>query len=140
MDPELDFLEWHDAHLDRIVRNGTDVRLEFTDVPVYRKVGPGLWEAEIGPVVLVLIGAQVDSNPPGDERTEDSGWVMACTRSEPMARNDIQGFGQGVGPGIIAFEMVDCSTVTATFQHAQLTIVGPLEKCGRQFEGTRPEM
>jgi hypothetical protein len=81
MDPELDYLEWHDAHLERIARNGEETRLEFTDVPIYRRISAGVWDAEIGPLVLLLSGAQVECNPPGDERTEDSGWVIDCTRS-----------------------------------------------------------
>jgi hypothetical protein len=134
MDPDLDFIVWHDAQLERIVHDGDEVRLEFSEVPLYRKIRPGLWDWESGPVALVLRGAQVDCDPPGDERSTGwergavSGWVMDCTRSEPMAQDDIQSLGRGVGPGCIAFLMNDGSTVSATFQHARLTIVGPLEK------------
>jgi hypothetical protein len=137
VDPDLDCLQWHDAQLERIVRNGADVRLEFSDVPIYRKIRPGLWDEESGSVVIELCGAQVDCDPPGDERTDRSGWVLDCTRSEPMAYDDIQSMGRGVGPGHIAFQMVDGSTVTAAFQHARLTIVGPLTKV-RPYEEPLP--
>lgn len=80
--------------------------------------------AKDGPVVLVMRGARVNCEPPGDEPTGDFERVMDCTR-EPVG-HDIQGLGRGVGPGHIAFEMADCSTVVATFQSAQLIIVGPL--------------
>jgi len=128
VDPELDFIEWHDARLARVVREGSVTRLEFSRVPIYRKIGPGNWYWEDGPVVLVMQEARVDCEPPGDERTGDAGWVMDCTRSEPVAANDIQSLGRGVGPGCISFEMADCSTVAAAFEHAQLMIVGPLIK------------
>lgn len=140
MDPDLEFVEWHDAHLERIVRDPGEIRLEFSSLSCYRKLRAGVWDWELGECVLVLRGAEVECCPPGDERTtEDSGWVMDCIDSEPMAYDDIQSFGRGVGPGRIAFQMADCSTVSATFQHAQLTIVGSLENQGRPYEETRPE-
>ncbi|HWO10132.1 MAG TPA: hypothetical protein VNN80_11650 [Polyangiaceae bacterium] len=140
MDPDLDFMEWHDAHLERIVRDEGEVRLEFASLNCYRKLRPGVWDWEIGDAVLVLRGAQVDCDPPGDERTtEDSGWVMDCTECEPVAYDDIQSFGRGVGPGRIAFQMADASTVSATYQHAQLTLVGPLENQGHPYEETPAE-
>jgi hypothetical protein len=139
MDPDLEFMEWHDAHLERIVRDEADVRLEFSSLSCYRRLRPGLWDWELGQGVLVLRRAQVECEPPGDERTtEDSGWVMDCTKSEPTAYDDIQTFGRGVGPGRIAFQMADGSTVSASFQHAQLTLVGPLENQGRPYEETPP--
>jgi hypothetical protein len=86
-------------------------------------------------VALLLLGAEVECAPPGDERTTlDSRWVMDCTRSEPMDCRDIQALGRGVGPGHIAFVMADGSTVGAAFQHAKLTIVGPLVKIKRYSE------
>jgi hypothetical protein len=135
MDPDLEFMQWHDAHLERIVRDEGEVRLEFSSLSCYRKLRPGVWDWELGHAVLVLRGARVECVPLGDERTtEDSGWVMDCIESEPMAYDDIQAFGRGVGPGRIAFQMADCSSVSATFQHAQLTLVGPLENQGRPYE------
>jgi hypothetical protein len=137
MDPDLEFMEWHDAHLERIVRDAGEVRLEFSGLSCYRKLRAGVWDWELGECVLVLRDAQVECDPPGDERTtEDSGWVMDCIESEPVSYDDMQSFGRGVGPGCIGFQMADCSTVRATFQHAQLTIVGPLENQGRPYEGT----
>jgi hypothetical protein len=139
MDPDLEFMQWHDAHLECIVRGAAEVRLEFSSLSCYRKLRPGVWDWELGKCVLVLRGAQVECDPPGDERTtKDSGWVMDCIESEPMAYDDIQSFGRGVGPGRIAFQMADCSTVSATFQHAQLTIVGALANQGRPYEEIRP--
>jgi len=135
MAPELDLIVWHDALLERIVRDGSEVRLEFSAVPVYRRIRPGLWDEEEGDVVVVLSGAEVECVPPGDERnTPDSLWVIDCTRSEPADCRDIQALGRGVGPGHIAFVMADGSTVAASFQHARLTIVGPLEKVGTYSE------
>jgi hypothetical protein len=134
MDPDLDFLEWHDAQLERIVREGDEVRLEFSSLNCYRKLRPGVWDWEHGDAVLVLRGAQVVCDPPGDERaTADSRWVMDCIESEPTPYADIQSFGRGIGPGRIAFQMVDASTVSATFEHAQLLLVGPLENQGRPY-------
>jgi hypothetical protein len=138
MDPELEFIEWHDARLERIVRGASEVRLEFSSAPIYRKIRPGLWHWEDGPVVLVLRGADVVCDPAGDERSDDSGWVMDCTRCEPVAYSDIQSLGRGVGPGHIAFEMADCSKVEASFQHATLTIVGPLEMVRPYSEEQQP--
>ena len=61
---------------------------------------------------------------------------MDCIESVPTAYDDIQSFGRGVGSGRIAFEMADCSTVRATFEQAQLMLVGPLENQGRPYEET----
>ena len=137
MDPDLEFMEWHDAHLERIVRDAEEVRLEFSSLSCYRKLRAGVWDWEPGECVLVLRGAQVECDPPGDERTtKDFGWVMDCIESVPTAYDDIQSFGRGVGSGRIAFEMADCSTVRATFEQAQLMLVGPLENQGRPYEET----
>ena len=57
-------------------------------------------------------------------------------RAHPL--RDIQASGRGVGPGRIAFEMADCSIVSATFQHARLELVGPLENQNRPYVGTPP--
>ena len=141
MDPDLDFLEWHDAYLERIVRDETDVRLEFSALSCYRKLRPGLWDWALGDAVLVLRGARVDRDPPGGERTTaDSTWVMDCIESEPVPYADIQSFGRGVGPGRIAFQMADNSTVRAVFQHAQLMLVGPLESQGRPYQEPAEEV
>jgi hypothetical protein len=134
MDPDLDFMQWHDAHLERIVRDEAEVRLEFASLSCYRKLRLGVWDWEIGDAVLVLSGARVECDPPGDERTTaDSAWIMDCVESEPVAYDDIQAFGRGVGPGRIALQMADGSTVSASFQHARLTLIGPLENQGRPY-------
>lgn len=139
MDPDLEFMQWHDAHLERIVRDAGEVRLEFSSLSCYRKLRPGVWDWEIGDCILVLRGARVECDPPGDERTtRDSTWIMDCTESEPAAYDDVQSFGRGVGPGRIAFQMVDGSTVSGEFQHAQLTLVGELQNQGRPYEETPP--
>jgi hypothetical protein len=140
MDPDLEFMQWHDAHLVCIVREQREIRLEFAALSCYRKVSPGVWDWGTADAVLVLHGGQVVCDPPGDARTtDDSGWVMDCTESEPVAYDDIQSFGRGTGPGRIAFQMADGSTVCATFQHAQLTLVGALELDRRYYEKAAPE-
>ena len=139
MDPELEDVEWHDAQLKRIVRDGDQVRLEFTDVPIYRKLAPELYDEERAAAILVFRNASVDVDPPGDERTTvDSRWVIDCTHSEPVQWYDIQSWGRGVGPGQMHFVMQDNSTLVAVFQSAQLTLVGPLRKVRKYHGPVRP--
>jgi hypothetical protein len=44
MDPDLEFMQWHDAHLVCIVREQREIRLEFAALSCYRKVSPGVWD------------------------------------------------------------------------------------------------
>ncbi|HWO13331.1 MAG TPA: hypothetical protein VNN80_27715 [Polyangiaceae bacterium] len=58
MDHDWAGVAWHDAQLERVVRDGNDVRLEFSQVYVIRALGSGQYSEE-----NVRLGAAIRPGP-----------------------------------------------------------------------------
>ena len=131
MYPALVGVGWHDAELERIVRDGKDARLEFSQIYVVRAIGSDQWSQEVVQAVLTFRDARLILDLTDEElTTHESRWMYACTLSEPMDHHDIQRLGTGVGPGRMHFLMHDNSTIRTEFSWVQLKLVGPFETVG----------